>query len=344
MAEENQDTEQLRAQAATLLSQARSQAATVQRALQAVAADGVLYPELAGAANQLSGAISDLESALQSSNFNLRAADLSTIRSMVQSGAISSLVSQASTQASVQAAARTVAATAAETRNETQAVARDVFDRKIFEPYLHFSSKEDEAEYRRREAEAKRYIDAQLAKHTPEGDLNAGGGTLGQMLDANVHGAGNSPDFMPRWNALAEKVQHQRAAMHAAGQKTEEFDRNLNVAARRFLKAKGLSEAQIDAKLAGGKDPLEVVKPYLGNDQASRDLEQVANPVAATDIPHVTMAAASDKVGSAKIDTIGAGLKAAGVQMAADAPADNIDHGLSGRTGEKGRASPSLSV
>jgi hypothetical protein len=37
---------------------------------------------------------------------------------------------------------------------------------------LKFASPEDEAEYRQREDERRAYIEAQQAKHTPEGDLN----------------------------------------------------------------------------------------------------------------------------------------------------------------------------
>lgn len=262
MAQKKENTEQLRAQAALLLSQARSQAADIHRALEALRGDAGLQSELSGVAAELSGAISDLQSALQSGT--VRAADLMAIKSIVQSGSVASILSQASAQAASQVsaqAAATVAATAADTRRETQTLAQDVFEKKIFDRYLHFSSPEDQAEYRKREAEAKRYIDAQLARKTPEGDLNAGGGMIGQMLDAHAHGAGDSPDFLPRWNALVEKTTKQRAAMHAAGQKTEEFDRNLNTAVRRFLKAKGLTDAEIDARLASGRDPLEAVKP-----------------------------------------------------------------------------------
>ena len=86
-----------------------------------------------------------------------------------------------------------VVAASAETRQETSALAHDVFDRHIFDRYLHFSSPEDEAEFRKREADAKKYIHDQLALGTPTGNLNAGGGELGYMLDAHAHGAGDSP-------------------------------------------------------------------------------------------------------------------------------------------------------
>ena len=341
MLKEQQSTNTLRAQATILLAQARAQAAEVQRALQAAGGNGPLHSELSGMGSQLSGAIGDLEMVLQSPASSMRNIDLQAIRSLVQSGAVSTLVSQASAQASAQAAAQTVAARAAETRTETQSIARDVFERKIFEPYLRFSSKEDEAEYRKREAEARKYIDAQLAKRTPEGDLNASGGMIGQMLDAHTHGAGNSPDFMPRWNALEDKAERQHAAMRTAGQSTAEFDQHLEAAARRFLKAKGLSDAEIDAKLGDGKDPLAVLKPYLGDGHTNRQVTETLG----TSAPG-QMVALEESPGAAPtkstVNSIAAGLKAAGVQLSENTPTSKDGHGLPGIVGEKNGTSLSI--
>ncbi|KAJ8134275.1 hypothetical protein OY671_012512, partial [Metschnikowia pulcherrima] len=57
-----------------------------------------------------------------------------------------------------------------------------------------FASAEDERAYRQREAERRSYIEAEQAKGTPEGNLNAAGATVGQMADAKAHGAGG-PEF-----------------------------------------------------------------------------------------------------------------------------------------------------
>src|ERR1700722_3869157 len=104
MAEKKHDDQKLRAQAAYLLSQARSQAADVRRALEAVRGDPALQSELTGTAAELSGAIGDLETALQSGT--LRAADLMAVRNIVQSGTVTALVNQATTQAATQSALR----------------------------------------------------------------------------------------------------------------------------------------------------------------------------------------------------------------------------------------------
>ena len=225
----------------------------------------------------------------------------------------------------------------AATRQEAQTLSHDLFERRIFAPYLHFSSAEDEAEYRAREAERQRAIAAALARQTPEGNLNAGGLTVGQMLDAHTHGAGASPDFLPRWNSLTEKLSQQRAAMHAAGHSTEAFDRRVAGDVRVFLKAKGLSDEEIDTRLAASSAPLETVRPYLANDRDSRRLEDktakiVEEPPAASAIfrveaaPELTVPPSS---AAADIDlsVMTAKLQAAGVRMT-NSTATASGHGL----------------
>jgi hypothetical protein len=275
MADEPQNTEPLRAQAALLLSQARGLSADILRALGAASGDSGLHSRLAAAAAQISGVASALSQALTSSVFPLRAADLMALESVVHSGETSTLLAEASAQAATSAAhARNLATASVAARQEVRNLSHDLFEQRIFEPYLHFSSPDDEAEFRKHQAEDKKYINEQLARGTPEGDLNASGGLIGSMLDANVHGAGDSPDFMPRWNALVDKTQHLRAAVQAAGQSTDEFDRHVTASVRGFLKAKGLSDAEIDKRLAAAANPLDAVKPFLDSARDSKALEQ----------------------------------------------------------------------
>jgi hypothetical protein len=253
--------------------------------------------------------VSQLSNAVNSRSFPLRGTDLIAIGSSVQSGEAHAAVAEAgtaSTQAGAQAAAyaaagSNVATAALETRHETETLAHDVFDQRIFDPYLRFKSARDEEEYRKREADNKRYVDQQLAKHTPEGDLNAGGGMMGQMLDSHAHGAGASPDFMPRWNALVEKTEAQRNAMKAAGQSTQEFDQRLTTSVRRFLTdEKGLSAAESDKRLGTFANPLDAAKALLKDDSKGDDLKKDK---------------ASGDRSSIDLDDIRSKLKAAGVTL-----------------------------
>ena len=171
-----------------------------------------------------------------------------------------------------------LAAAGAATRREVQSLHADLFERRIFDGNLRFTSNEDEEAYRQREAENRKTMERQLAANTPEGNLNAAGTAMGQMLDAHAHGAGASPDFLPRWNRLVDTTHKHREALRNEGRATDEFDRNLASSVRRYLRDKGLSDAEIEAKLAVATDPLDAVRPYLKNDDDAKTLSaSVAN-------------------------------------------------------------------
>lgn len=87
------------------------------------------------------------------------------------------------------------AAVNARTRDTVQRISDELFERKIFDPYLRFANAEEEAEYRKREAEREAYIKRELAKGTPEGNLNASTAVVDQIKDAGRHGADQSPDY-----------------------------------------------------------------------------------------------------------------------------------------------------
>jgi hypothetical protein len=126
--------------------------------------------------------------------------------------------------------------------------------------------------FKKREAEDEKYIRQQLARRTPEGDLNASGRMQGYLLDADAHGAGDNPDFSKKWDELKEKTDRLRQSMRAAGRSTEEYDNHIREDVVQFLKAKGLSDAQAREALAKNKDPLDAVKSHLNGDAESKKL------------------------------------------------------------------------
>jgi hypothetical protein len=352
MVEKDPNTEGLRAQAAVLLSQARAEMLDIQRALGTTAGNGSARERLAAAAAQVGGAIARLSGAMNSPSGSLQASDLTALESAVQSADIGSLAAEASvpgsvTPATATATANLAAASAAE-RADVQGLSQDVFERHIFDRYLHFSSAQDEAAFRLHEATVKKYVAVQLARNTPEGNLNAGGGIASYMLDADAHGAGASPDFLPRWNRLVADTTREHVALRAAGQSTVEFDRNVMASVRGFLKAKGLSDAEIDERLAGGTNPLDAVKPFLKDDADSRTLENqmgsgTQSAASAQPSPRgraTEGALPRDAQLSINFDAMASKLRAAGVQMsdtAETAPA----HGLTvQKPTEKAGATP----
>lgn len=83
----------------------------------------------------------------------------------------------------------------AQARRVTDDFLHDFYERKIFDPYLTFSSPEEERAYREREEARQRAIEAARALGTPEGELRAADLAIDQMHDAGRHGADASPEF-----------------------------------------------------------------------------------------------------------------------------------------------------
>lgn len=74
-------------------------------------------------------------------------------------------------------------------------VSRDLFDRKVLDPYLRFASEEDKRAYRERERERKEQIDRAMALGTREGNRIALELVQEQLRDAKAHGADRAPEF-----------------------------------------------------------------------------------------------------------------------------------------------------
>ncbi len=110
-----------------------------------------------------------------------------------------------------------LAATTARTRAAVERIGEDLFERKIFDPYLRFASEEEERAYRQREAERQEYIRRELAKGTPEGTLNATNATLAQIDDAGAHGADRSPEYARMRSDAINAQEDQLAAIRRAG-------------------------------------------------------------------------------------------------------------------------------
>lgn len=87
-------------------------------------------------------------------------------------------------------------ATAAKAAREAVSdFADDYYGKRKFDPYLTFASDEEEREFRKREAQREKEIEAARAEGTPEGDKRAAGLSLAQLEDAGAHGADRSPDY-----------------------------------------------------------------------------------------------------------------------------------------------------
>lgn len=107
----------------------------------------------------------------------------------------------------------TLAAVDARTRATVQRISDDLFERKIFDPYLRFDNAEEEEAYRKRETERQEFIRRELAKGTPEGSRNAADAAVDQIKDAGRHGADQSPDYQRLLNEATATRDQQDAAI-----------------------------------------------------------------------------------------------------------------------------------
>ena len=103
------------------------------------------------------------------------------------------------------------ASTTARARQLAQSVADDVFRQKLLDPYLEFSSVEDEEEYRKREKARDAEVKRLLALDTPETNRRAVALLDQQLTDAENHRAGRSPDFAN----MRQRLQNADAAFGA---------------------------------------------------------------------------------------------------------------------------------
>lgn len=289
-------------------------------------------PQLESAKERARAAVDQIRTAMRSGNLDGSfMADLAAALSIgVDAGALE--IEAAHDSVSV-AARIQLAAVSLESHKTVESMTRDLFDRHEFDADVarHTHGADLEA-FKRREAADEKYIREQLSRGTPEGDLNASGRMQGYMLDANAHGAGDNPDFRPKWDELEEKTNKLRSSMRAAGKSTDEYDRQIRGDVIAFLKAKGLSEGEIKDALAKNGKPLDAVKPYLGSDDETRHL---VNTIGIGNSSRETKSPApvsnerrpDDQPVSIDLDAMNAKLVAAGLTGAPNT--ESSGHGLS---------------
>ena len=170
------------------------------------------------------GALSALHRALDTAG----SSGLATLRAAVVATVASSLtVAQQARAVGTSAASATsgggvLASITTRARETVTAFERDMFERRIFDPYLSFASTEDEAAYRTREVERHTAIDAEMAKNTPQGTLEANRIAIDQLRDAGAHGADRSPVFTHTLERLENSRGHLEAAVSKASADRDE--------------------------------------------------------------------------------------------------------------------------
>ncbi|MBP8231273.1 MAG: hypothetical protein KAY22_03120 [Rhizorhabdus sp.] len=132
-----------------------------------------------------------------------RGADLVSIRGEVLAiSAAAQLAAQQARSSSAMSAAASIQDASERARKTVLGLVDDYYEKKVLDPYLRFSSPEDEAEYRKREAERQAAIQKALAEGTPQGNLRAAQLMEDQLRDAGAHGADQSPDYLPMFERV----------------------------------------------------------------------------------------------------------------------------------------------
>lgn len=150
---------------------------------------------------------------------NARPSELASIRAEVAAIVTAAqFVAQQTRSAtnSAEAAHQALHAASTAARHAVTSFMEDYFDKKVFDPYLRFTSPEDEEAYRKREADREKAIKDALALGTPEGNLRAAQLSKEQLVDAGAHGADRSPDFRPMLDNLDAAASKLETAIDAS--------------------------------------------------------------------------------------------------------------------------------
>jgi hypothetical protein len=173
-----------------------------------------LVGQLATAQSALENAITEMaRNGFGGSNLGAAQLQLSTLVSLRQHVGFASGAALAALRMEVVAAASSATAVAQQAAGEISAapgdqltraeaarrtietVGRELFDERVLDPYLKFTSKEDEDAYRKREQERRDAYDRAMALNTPDGNRRAIQISREQLQDAGAHGADQSPDY-----------------------------------------------------------------------------------------------------------------------------------------------------
>lgn len=223
----------------------------------------------------------------------------------------------------------TVAGLANRAREQASSFMRDV---RQYDDLLQFDSDADRDAYRQREDERRKRYEAEAAKGTPEGTLNANGTALGQMADLAAHGGSDDPALMRRMDELAASTAALRDKIVRDGGDVSKFDEDMRADLRSIMRSKGIPNDHIDALLAEHKDnPINAMKAFVAerqgnlsereiNDLDSRVKERIADSAAPSQSQARSEMSPSPTVTTAALDAV-ADLKAMGI-VATDHDAD----------------------
>ena len=265
---------------------------------------------------------------------------LAALRSEINAAVAQSqaVVQEARTAASGASASdgATVAGLASHAQAQASSFMRDT---RQYDHLLRFDLEQEQEAYRQREEDRRKRYEAEAAKGTPEGALNASGAALGQMADLAAHGGSADPALMRRMDELAVSTAALRAQIIRDGYDVSKFDEGLRTDLGAIMRSKGQSDAEIDALLAEHQgNPIDAIKAFVAEQNGSisekeiGDLSRKAREYKdSIDMAQPTTSAAIATVAPASpmVDAM-AKLKASGVSVSDNMPPEPV-HGITGQ-------------
>ncbi len=188
---------------------------------------------LIGQADVQLGALLALKSQIEGTGSGALATIGARVAACVATATTLAQQAQAASSGTAARVATELASASEAARAKVTSFVTDFYERKIFDPYLEFSSEADKEAYREREAARRKAIEEAHALRTPQGDLRALDLSIAQLEDAGAHGADRSADYEPMREKLRASQERLAAAISVqpalAGERLPEGSRDIAV-------------------------------------------------------------------------------------------------------------------
>ncbi|TAL32263.1 MAG: hypothetical protein EPN98_14020 [Phenylobacterium sp.] len=175
-------------------------------------------PALIGQADAQLGALLALKSQIERAGSGALATMGTRVAACVATATTLAQHAQAASSGVAARAATELGSASEAARAKVTSFVTDFYERKIFDPYLEFSSEAEKEAYREREAARRKAIEEAQALRTPQGDLRAANLAIEQLEDAGTHGADRSPEYGSMLNGMKQSRQSLAAQLQQHSQ------------------------------------------------------------------------------------------------------------------------------
>lgn len=230
-------------------------------------------------------------------------------------------------------------------------------DLRQYDGLLQFDNDAERDAYRQREDDRRKRYEAGITEGGLQGALTASGAAYGQAVDLAVHGGSADPALMRRVGDLAASTATLCDKIVRDGGDVSKFDDDMRADLRSIMRSKGVPDDRIDALLAQHKEnPINAMKAFVAEcqgDLSEREVDALdakvkehninsnasAQPTARS---HQSPPAELSKFTADSLESVGAELKALGVNIAEHDAAPDPAHGVTAQVAPA--AAPARSI